>query len=386
MIAVAATLFVGLPVVTVTVLRRVPLFSRISPIIPAYVFGLALAFLLPSSDGLYAVQDAVSSATVIIAIPLMLFTVDLGGWRRAGGPAIASMALAVVAVSLSVTVGHLLLGRFLPESAGIAGLLTAVYTGGTPNLAAIRTALAVDTSLYLTVHTADIVVSAIYILFMVSIGPAVFRHLVPGGRSVPSAKRSSPVAVHETPDDGRIDYTDLFRSGYRGESLRAIGAAILVVAVSAGVALLLAPGALTVAVILGVTTLALAASAVPAVRRLRTSFRLGEFLILVFAVTVGSMADIQEMLAASPAVIGYVAIAVFGSLAVHVLLGRLFRISAETVMVTSMSAICSPPFIGMLADAIPRPPVLAAGMTTGIIGYAVGNYLGVAIHALLSSL
>jgi uncharacterized membrane protein len=54
--------------------------------------------------------------------------------------------------------------------------------------------------------------------------------------------------------------------------------------------------------------------------------------------------------------------------------------------VTSVSAICSPPFVPMMVKALNNPSVLLSGMTTGIIGFAVGNFLGISLALFLQSL
>ena len=54
-------------------------------------------------------------------------------------------------------------------------------------------------------------------------------------------------------------------------------------------------------------------------------------------------------------------------------------------MVTSAALICSPPFVPMIAGAIHNREVIVSGLTVGIVGYAIGNYLGVAIAYLLQA-
>ncbi len=48
-------------------------------------------------------------------------------------------------------------------------------------------------------------------------------------------------------------------------------------------------------------------------------------------------------------------------------------------MGTSTALVCSPPFVPMIANAIKNKNVILPGITVGIIGYAIGNYLGVFI-------
>lgn len=378
MVSIALVLYVGFPLLIVTVIRRVPRLAGLNPIIPAYVVGLLLSVILPRTAELAAVQDTLSSVVVVLSIPLMLYSVDLRRWPMAGRRALGSLGLAVISIVVTVTLGHIVFRRVLPESAHLAGLLVGVYTGGTPNLAAIRTALEIDTSLYLTVHTADMMVSAVYILFMVTIGARVFRRLLPtralAGRDERREQRWE-----------QLDFRDILRRGHRGQSAVAFALTVAIVALAFGLSLLFDPSLQTVVVILGITTLALAATLVPGVNDLEPSFRMGELLILVFAVVVGSMADIREMVLASPAIIGFVSLAVFGSLTIHLTLARILRIDPETVMVTSVAAICSPPFVGMVAPSVRNPQIVAAGITTGIIGYAIGNYLGVATSWILAT-
>ena len=65
------------------------------------------------------------------------------------------------------------------HSADIAGMLAGVYSGGTPNMAAIKTAIAADDNIYGALNIADIIMGGIYLIFLTSIGPKVFRYFLP---------------------------------------------------------------------------------------------------------------------------------------------------------------------------------------------------------------
>jgi len=136
-------------------------------------------------------------------------------------------------------------------------------------------------------------------------------------------------------------------------------------------------------VILLITTLGMLGSAVPSLRKTPYSFELGMYLILVFSVTVSSMVNINEMIHASPQLILYIMLVVFGSLILHVILARMFKIDADTVLITSTALICSPPFVPVVAGAINNKSLIIPGLSVGIIGYAVGNYLGFIVAELL---
>ena len=99
------------------------------------------------------------------------------------------------------------------------------------------------------------------------------------------------------------------------------------------------------------------------------------------------MADFSRMdLAGGLNLLGYLMVVVFGSLLIQVLLARLFRIDADTVIISSVTFINSPPFVPMMAAAMKNRNVLVTGLGIGIIGYAAGNYLGFLIYRLLEIL
>jgi len=49
----------------------------------------------------------------------------------------------------------------------------------------------------------------------------------------------------------------------------------------------------------------------------------------------------------------------------------------DTFIITSVSAVCSPPFVPGVAAALKNKAIIISGLTTGIVGYAIGNYLGI---------
>ncbi len=373
-----ALLFILIPVIIIFVQHYLPRTNVINPIIPAYVAGLLLSLVLPHTAAMGALQDGVSSAAVAFSIPLMLFAVDIRGWMRAGREAIISFLLAGISVLIAVTVAHFLLAHLVQSGAEIGGLLVGVYTGGTPNLAAIRVALDVESSLYLTVHTVDLLVSAVYILLILLLGRRILGGEERDGRS---AAPSGGGADNLSPA-----YVQIVARGNRGTTFIALGCAAAVVLLSVALSAMVPDEHATTVTILLLTTLSLLATIIPGISRLTTSFRTGEFFILIFSVAVGSMAEVERMVTTSPVIIAYLSIVVFGSLGLHFILGRIFRIRRGTIMVTSISAVCSPPFVGMLAPIVRDPRLIAAGITTGVIGYAVGNYLGVAMFWFLSAL
>jgi len=69
----------------------------------------------------------------------------------------------------------------------------------------------------------------------------------------------------------------------------------------------------------------------------------------------------------------------FGSLILHLILAKIFRIDADNFLITATAFIFSPPFVPLVANALKNKDVIVTGITGGIIGYILGNYFGVAL-------
>ena len=79
-------------------------------------------------------------------------------------------------------------------------------------------------------------------------------------------------------------------------------------------------------------------------------------------------------------------VAVFLSLTVHAVACRLMRVDADSMMISSVAFINSPPFVPMASAAMQNKRALVTGLGVGIIGYAVGNHFGVLMAELLERL
>jgi uncharacterized membrane protein len=164
---------------------------------------------------------------------------------------------------------------------------------------------------------------------------------------------------------------------------KAFGISVLIFAIAGGLSLAVPENSQMVVVILAITTLGIGASLIPAIHQTEKTFELGMYLILIFSVDVASMVDITELAGKTPALFSYLALVVFGSLALHVMFSRIFSIDTDTMIVTSTALICSPPFVPVVAGALKNREIVVSGLTVGIVGYAIGNYLGFLVAEIL---
>jgi uncharacterized membrane protein len=135
------------------------------------------------------------------------------------------------------------------------------------------------------------------------------------------------------------------------------------------------------------TTLGIIASFIKKVHNLKYSYDIGMYLIYMFCISVASMADMSQLnIAGGANLLGYLLVAVFGSLLFQVIFAKIFRIDSDMMVISSVTFINSPPFVPMMAAAMKNKNVLVPGLSIGIIGYAVGNYLGILLSEFLKLL
>lgn len=389
--------YLFIPAAVIRLCRKISFFNRIGPILILYIIGIIVGNLPFLPEGAHDLQEILTSAIIPIAIPMMLFNSDFR--RFSVRKSLLSLLCGIIAVMVTVVLGYLVFKENLgDEGYKIGGMLTGVYTGGTPNLAALKLVLGVKDETYILLNTYDMIVSFLYLVFLMTVGIGFFRRILPAG-----ATAVRP-AVGETPRfqaaAGEPDgYTGIFKRKNAMQVLAAFLLSVLIFILSAGVAVL-SSGRLSEGVgaamewkyfmailILSLTTLGIASSFIPGVRRLEKSYDAGMYLVYIFSAAVASMADLSSLnFRGGISMFLYIAFVIFLSLAIQTLLSRLFKIDGDTMVISSVALINSPPMVPMMAAAMQNREVIVTGLSIGIIGYAAGNYLGFAIAELLSAL
>ena len=364
--------------------KKVPFFGKIGPVLLLYLLGVIIGNIGIKPEGMATLQDIMSSAMVPLAIPMMLFgcTFKLSGARSQ----ILAMVTGLISVTVAVTAGYLIFGNDIQEGAKVGGMLTGVYTGGTINLAALKTMLGVDEETYILINSYDILVSFLYLSFLLAIGIKLFRKFLPNETSGFSKKDADEIQA-EIEKENENPYKGLFTRSGMSQAGKMLGLTILIVGISAGTALLLPESMFMTIFILMLTTLGIAFSFIRKVRETKYSYDIGMYFIYIFCIVVASMADLSKLdLVGGMGLLGYLLVVVFGSLLLQVISAKIFRIDSDMMVISSVTFINSPPFVPMMAAAMKNKDVLIPGLTIGVIGYAAGNYLGFLMSQLLALL
>ena len=366
--------FLLVPAGVLWLCRRVPVMDKIGPVLILYIIGIIFGNLFHPS-GMAGIQEVLSSAMVPLAIPLMLFSCT---FRRSGTRSqLLALLSGLFAVTAAVLGGFFLFGKNMEDGAQVGGMLTGVYTGGTINLASLKVMLDVPEETFILLNSFDMAVSFLYLTFLLSVGIRLFRRWLPVevGEDVSEVEGT----IKEQPYKGLFTKQGLKDAGF----LLAVDAVII--GISAGLGFLAGDGAFMTVLILSLTTLGIAASFWKPLKKRKYGYDIGMYCIYVFSVVVASMADLRSLsISGSLNMLGYLAFVIFCSLFIQVFLARFLRIDADTMTVSSVAYICSPPFVPMMAAAMKNRSVLAGGLAVGVVGYAAGNYLGFLMARLLA--
>lgn len=369
--------------------------ARLGMILLCYGAGLLLGNLGLVPESVKPLQTGLTDISIALAMPLLLFTLDVRQWRQVAGKAMVSMLVATTAVvTIATSLFFIFRARGLESADNFAAMSVGIYTGGTPNLAAIKAGLDIPHSQYIIFHSLDTVVGGAYLLLMLTVGIPIFRAILPAWVE-PAPVESGPIKAVGPVESGDSDihsddYSPFLKKQNLPQALKALCVAVLVVLAAQGVAaawahFLGAPPSSAVTIVT-ITTLGILLSLVPKVSALTLAYKLGMFLIYVFCFVVASIASLGELVDVDPAIAAFMFCTLFGSLLLHCLICRLLKVDADTFMVTSMAAVGSPPFVPLMARALGNPGVILSGMTTGIICYAIGNYLGISLGLFLQGL
>lgn len=357
--------------------------NKVGEILLLYIIGILVSniivFPLGLGDSMKGIQDALTSVTILLAFPMILFSCDFKNWKLK--KAIVALCIGLFSVLLVDIVGFFIFNDGQSGFEKIAGLLVGVYTGGTPNLASLKIALDVEAETYIFVHTFDMIISFIYLVFLMSFGIRMFRFILK--RQQTTDKEQESMFADEPPLS--VTYTGIFTKKHFPPTLASIGLSILIIGIGMGVSLLISGKVDDMLVlILTMTTLSIAISFLPFVKKMEKSYDVGMYFVLVFSLVVASMVDVRAIDYQSGFnIILYIVFVIFCSLILSLLLAKIFKVDSDTMVITSVALINSPLFVPMIAESMKNKKVIITGIAVGVIGYAVGNYLGIILAELL---
>ena len=363
--------------------RKFGLLRRLGPVLTLYILGVIVANIgiFPSDpdaqQSFLGFQESVSEILVPLALPMMLFGCNFK--RFSIGKSLSALIVGVVSVAAIVVVSYLMFAEELGvEAPKMAASLAGQYTGGAANLAAVKQMVGLSTESFVMLSTCNLIVSFFYLMFLMGGGVALARRIVGGKRHI-----EQDVVVDQNDEN---PYRDFATRSVVVQLLKVLAASVVIMGISVAVGTIVGgeSGISMVALILTITTLSLLMTISKQVRSWDKSYDAGMYLIYVFCLVMATMADLSSInWEQSLFVLMLQAVIIFGSLFVTIFLARPLRIDADTAVITSNTLINSPVCVPMIAATMKNRDVVVVGITNGLAGYAVGNYLGYLLYQML---
>jgi len=153
-----ALFYVISPAIILYLCNKFSVLNKIGAVLLAYATGLIMGNIGILPDNAGQVQNLMTTITIPLAIPLLLFSANIKTWFTIAGKTMLSMVIALVSVVIVVFIGFFIFKGEINELWKIGGLLVGLYSGGTPNLASLKLILNVDPEAFIITHTFDMLI------------------------------------------------------------------------------------------------------------------------------------------------------------------------------------------------------------------------------------
>jgi len=371
--------------------RKIPALSKLGASLLALMFGAILSNtgLVPAASPVY---DMIAGPVTMVAIAWLLLAVNLSDLRLAGPRMVLAFGIAITGTALGAFVGAFLFAGAIGESTWqLAGTLTGTYSGGSLNFVGVARGVGLPAALFAGATAADALMTGVWLgatmllplwigKFYPPVPEAAFAH--PEGVDAGAAKGTHhPFFV--TASLSVLDLAKLF----------ALGIILLAAAegAAAGLGALAATGTVPgwmggIPPVLFLTTFALVVGHTPWFTRPEGALQLGTLALHFFFVVIGIWSRVAEIAAVGFEVFYYTAVVV-GVHGVFVYgVGRLAKLDIGSLSVASQAAVGGPS--SALAVAVSRewPGFILPGVIVGLLGYAVGTYLGFSVAYLIQGM
>lgn len=386
-VVVTAAACILFPAGAIWLEKRTRLVRMLGLVLFAYLAGIAVGNILllapaEAYTGMSQVSKPMFGVAIMLAMPLLLLTADIGAFVRTSRKAAVAMIVSVACTALAAIVVGILVPHRTPEFWKISGMITSSYIGGTPNLTSVGFALDASQNSFAVAVVFEVIFSGLYMMFLMRLGQPLLNRWLPVTPKTEHAHHSTQADAAALATGARI------RSWLRTAS---IGLAVTAVGIGVGLGLQQLLAVLTgwpeklmeelffPLVIVAISAISVGLSFVPRVRSIKNTEEAADYLILISCFSVGLMVDGRQLASGSWDIALFTGLLLVCTLVPYYLLCRPLGVDTDTAIIVSSACVFSPPLIPPVAEALHNRSITLTGVTAGIIGYAAGNTIGLLV-------
>lgn len=362
--------------------------SKITGAIIALIGAIVLSNtgIIPTASPVY---DAVWTVIVPVAIPLLLFHVNIKKIFKETGRLLIIFLLSSIGTIAGTIVSFFLLKDYIPMLDRLGAMFSASYIGGGVNFAAMAAKFKTPGELVSSAVVADNLMMAILFIILMIIPTLSFFK-----------RRYSTPHILEVEREGAIeDGKTLAESFWKRKDISlkdialSVGTAFLFVIVSFKIAkyldqlipsgedvpffMNLLNGLFGDGYIMLTTMTFMALTLFPKYfENINGSQEVGTFLVHIFFVVIGIPASIPLIIQNAPLLLLFAFIIVIINLIISLVAGKIFKYDLEDILLASNANIGGPTTAAALAIAKGWKNLIGPILIVGTFGYIIGNYVG----------
>ncbi|OAU94921.1 DUF819 domain-containing protein [Moraxella catarrhalis] len=368
--------------------------------VPGAVIALLIAIaasnlkIIPTDAPTY---DIVWGYIVPLAIPLLLFNTNLQSLVKESWKLLLLFLISSVATMIGAVLGFLVLHNYIPELDKISGIISASYSGGGVNYAAMSAKLSPTESINAATIVADNMMMATYFLVLIAIANMPFVRRVWGSPHTSAVESDFITSNSQTLSEA---YWKPSLISLKDIAIN-LAASMVIVLISFKLsaflkALLGDSNNIFVDLIINLITdkyLLLTTITFIIVSFFKSSFEklngsqeLGTYCIYLFFVVIGIPASIGLIITNAPLLFIFVLIVALVNLILTMGIGKIFKFNIEEVVLACNANIGGPTTAAALAISQGWTKLVGPIMVIGTVGYVIGNYLGTIVYFIVTQL
>lgn len=367
--------------------------SKISGAIVALIGSLAMTNLgiIPTSSVWF--DDIVWGYVVPMAIPLLLMQCNMKKIWKESGRVLIIFLIGSIGTTCGAVVGAKLLGNFIPEMSGIAGMITGTYIGGGVNFAALAGAFEISGEMVSAATVADNLLMTLYFFVLITI-PSIkffrtkFKH--------PHLDEVENIGINEDSKTQSASFWDKKEISLKDIAIN-IAITVIIVTLSQNLANFLGNviptgnvftqmmNALFGNQYLIITTVSMLVATFlsKSVANTAGSQEIGTYLIYLFFFVIGVPASIKAVITNAPMVLAFCAFVVLINMLFSFIFGKIFKFDLEEIILASNANIGGPTTAAAMAISKGWIKLVGPIMLVGVFGYVIGTYAGLFVGNLL---
>ena len=364
---------------------------------PVLALGLAMVLAnihaMPAESGVY---DIVQKDLVPLALPLLLFRANLFHIVRQTRWLFLAFHLAALGTVVGAVVASLLLHTRVDETPQVAAIMTASYIGGGVNFFAVARSYDISSNVTNPLLVADnFIMAGVFVALLAICRSPWFRRWYPHPHTAEAVDSRQLAAEHWRRKE--ISLLDIAAS-------LAVAVAVLTAAQATslyvsrafaglssgesggGVLTPLVQVAGNLFVHITAWSMLVATAAHRWLARIHGAEELGGYLLYVFLFVIGLPADLWFVLGRVPLMFVFCLIMAVSNIVVAFVLGKLFRLDLEDLVLAVNASIGGPPTAAAMAVSLGWSKMVLPALLVGIWGYTIGTAIGLAVGELVRQL